>query len=205
MTSSLGTESEKLRKHLGKHYPIGDAAWNAFSAKLTLVKLPAGEPYIDLGDPCDRFGILSSGLLKAYYITSKGDEFIHAFISEWEPCTAYAGALTGNPSSAIFETIEESVILEVSVGHFRSLFEEFPEWNHIGRILIEREYIAKIRRIGELLTLSSQERFDMFVHSNAHLLGRLKQFHVAAYLGIRPESLSRLRANQKRNSPHRRR
>lgn len=188
---------DKLRNYLSSFYPIGDAAWAAFSQKLRVKCLKAGDVYINLGDRSETIGFIDCGLIRAYYVTASGSEYVHAFMTEGAPCVAYAAFLMKEPSAATFEALEETTVLELPITDFRALFDQFSEWNHIGRLLVEAEYIAKVRRISDLLTTSAEERFESFAKTNAHLLPRLKQIHLAAYLGVTPESLSRLRAKQK--------
>lgn len=190
--------SEKLRSYLSGFYPIGDAAWTAFTEKIQTKNLKVGEQYIRLGEPSEKIGFIDHGLIRAYYVTPGGSEYIHAFMAEGAPCVAYAAFLMGEPSTATFEALEETIIFELPISHFRALFDQFSEWNHIGRILVELEYIGKVRRIRNLMTMSAEQRFSSFTKTHGNLLPGLKQIHLAAYLGVTPESLSRLRAKQKR-------
>jgi CRP/FNR family transcriptional regulator, anaerobic regulatory protein len=188
---------ERMRSHFEVLHPLTQTSWDAFRRDLAVKRIEIGDKYICIGAKSDQIGFIYSGLMRSYYVTRDGVEFIHTFMAEGEPCTAYSAALQNSVSKVEFDALEKTILIELPLDFFRSLFLKFEEWNHIGRILLEKQYIQQVRRINDLLVCSAEERFDNFLHSRSDIVPRLKQIYLASYLGIAPESLSRLRARRK--------
>ncbi|MCX6123201.1 MAG: Crp/Fnr family transcriptional regulator [Proteobacteria bacterium] len=189
-----------MRTAFDVRHRLSEHAWNIFFEGVSTLSLDVGDTFINAGDASTSGAFISKGLLQAKYITEEGREFIHAFLAEGSIATAYAAALTKQPSKATFEAIELCILFCFDILKFRALFDVDPEWSHIGRLLVEQEYIAKVERIEDLLVASASERFGRFQRKFGALINRLDQKQIALYLGIAPESLSRIRKQRKRNA-----
>lgn len=192
---------EAMFQALNKVWPISRESWQSFYPNLTPRHLKEEDVFIDAGEKVYRGGFVVSGLLRAFYETDKGDDFTHAFFTEGSFCSAYPSYLTGKPVRARFEAIEDTELLEFSIVEFYAMYTRFPDWAHIGRRLAELEYLSGIQRIEELLVGDAAQRLRIFAERRPDLMTRVKQIHLASYLGIKPESLSRLRASMKKVTP----
>jgi CRP-like cAMP-binding protein len=192
--SALSDEKlAQLRSAFERYGPLSDAAWIAIGSGITVVRLAAGESFIRTGELHAPGAYVYQGLLQANHVTDQGREYIHAFLGAGEFATAYKSAITGRPSQASFEALEPTELWCFDVMAFRAQLDRDPEWCRVGRKLVEQQYIAQVDRIEDLLVADAAERFSRFLSRYAALVPRLQQQHVARYLGITPESLSRLR------------
>lgn len=183
-----------LKAEFNALWPISPRAWSAFEAIVSFRRLKSRDVFIREGDASTKGGYVIKGLLRATYIKNGGVEYTQSFFPEGRICAAYPAFLRGQPVTATFEALEDSEIIEIPLKAFRDLFTEYTEWSHIGRLLIEHEYLAHVDRVEDLLTGDANARFSAFKKKHEKLLPRLKNIHLASYLGIKPESLSRLRS-----------
>ena len=87
----------------------------------------------------------------------------------------------------------DSELLVIRFRDFEALFDRHACWERVGRKIAEGMFISKERRERELLMLSAEERYRLFLGRYKHLEKRIPQYQIAAYLGITPVALSRIR------------
>lgn len=155
--------------------------------------LRAGEHVIRQGDVCSDIFVLRAGLVKIYYVTREGKEWVKSFIMDRGVFGSRSAQMAGEGSAFAVVCIEDSsfaalpysVFLEASLtdaGLMEMVF-RFNEW--LG--------LKKERREYDLLCRSAEERYRTFVTRDAELARRLTQVDIARYLGITPIALSRIK------------
>lgn len=156
-------------------------------------RLERGALLIHRGDAVSQVALVCSGLLRIYYPRPDGKEFIKSFV--WAPdfVAAFESLLTGEPSPVAVECLEDAMLCELDYGLVRGLQERDPFWQRFGRLLAERLYVKKARREAALLLDSASQRYETFLATHGPVAERIPGYHVAAYLGITPEALSRIR------------
>jgi CRP-like cAMP-binding protein len=136
---------------------------------------------------------IETGLAREYYVAEDGTEHTRRFM---EP-----GALTGSlldllsraPAVTWIQALEPTRTLRFEYAHFIALCDQHPELQRIARRFMEQLYVIKARREHELLALSARQRLDRWQQEHPDLDARVSRRHLASYLGITPEHLSRLR------------
>lgn len=155
--------------------------------------LRAGEHVIRQGEACSDIFVLRAGLVKIYYVTREGKEWVKSFIMDRGVFGSRSAQMAGEGSAFAVVCVEDtslaaipySVFLEASLQDARlmeTVF-RFNEW--LG--------LKKERREYDLLCRSAEERYRTFVVREAELAGRLTQVDIARYLGITPIALSRIK------------
>ena len=152
--------------------------------------------FVRAGEIPQTLGFVVSGLLRFYYIDAAGNEFIKSFSIENGFVAAYSGLLLGEPSRLFIDAIEDSLLLVAHYEAYQTLSAGHPCWQIINRKVAEGLYIKKEKRESQLLLDDATTRYLRFLKEYPGLEGRLKQYHIASYLGITPVSLSRIRAAQ---------
>lgn len=140
---------------------------------------------------------IQSGLVKAYYETLDGKEFIKSFLTEGEFIASMQAIVAGNPNSFTVLTLEDSVAVEVPKEAVLNQFFNNPAFTDILNSMLLRLAAKKERREYELLCMSAEERYLLLCEREAKLLERLSQNDIARYLGITPVALSRIRKRVK--------
>jgi len=150
------------------------------------------EHFLEPGDKADRFGFIIRGVFRTYRLSPKGEESVKAFRAEGELLGAYAELLQKIPSLTFIEALEDSRVLVFRTADMQALEAGHACWSALARRVAEHQFILKERREQEFLDLSAEDRFVRFREENAHLVNRVAQAQIAAYLGITPVALSRI-------------
>lgn len=155
--------------------------------------IPRGEFYIRTGDIPKTFAFVISGLFRYVYIDEEGRQFTKAFMPEFSILSSYSGMIQQSPSHYYIEALETSKIVEFSYSNWLKLKETNHCWDRFLIAMLEKGYMKKESRERELLLLSAEDRYRIFLDEYPSLESRVKQHMIASYLGITPESLSRIR------------
>ena len=145
------------------------------------------------GNICTQFYFIVRGCLRMYKIDEKGNTHVLQFASEnnW---INDLGSFHGVKSSAMnIDALEHTVVLQISRDDLISLYTHAPKFNLIFRVLIENAFVRLQERLLQNISSTAEERYQSFIQVYPHLINRLSQVQIAAFLGITPEFLSRLR------------
>jgi CRP-like cAMP-binding protein len=152
------------------------------------------------GDVCNHFNFVVEGCLRMYKVDLKGNIHIIQFGAENEWLLDIGSFHQRSPSELNIDAIEDTLVLQISYDHLISLYLQSPTFSRIFRVLIENSYVALQKRLLQNISSTAEQRYISFLETYAHLNNRLSQAQIAAYLGITPEFLSRLRSNRIRKS-----
>jgi len=191
--SAAAEALEKLRRALVQLAPLPHHEWSRFAGEVELAFQRAGELLLAPGAPVDWVGFLGSGLVR-YFHRERGREVTlgfdceERFVGDHEAFTARTG------SRIAIEALENCVLVRLSRAHHDALLARDACWSELFRRLLERELAHRIDKELRIRTRSPRERYEALVKSGSYLVKRVPQYHVASYLGIAPETLSRIRA-----------
>jgi CRP-like cAMP-binding protein len=153
-----------------------------------------GAFFLQAGDVPRRIGYLKSGLLRLFYIDLNGDEVNKHFCLENTLAISYSAFLQQTESRFFIQALEDSQLITIGYDAYQELLAGHMCWQIVARKLAEMVFILKEKREAELLLNDAQERYQQFLVDYPNLEKRIAQYHIASYLGITPESLSRIRA-----------
>ena len=100
---------------------------------------------------------------------------------------------SGSPTEIAIKALEDSWIQEISAENLQELFLSSPRWLMFKNHLVQLVFFNITQHNTDLATLDAKERYYKFMRENPGLINRVPQYYVAAYLGITPQSLSRIR------------
>jgi CRP-like cAMP-binding protein len=146
-----------------------------------------------IGHTCRTIYYVKKGALRVFYFKDSHEitesfEFEHSFVARAE------SLLTGKPSRKAIEAVEDSEILAINATKLFELYDEHRMIERLFRKLMEKAYINMINRIESLQFHTAAERYQELLKEHPDLLLRVPLKMIASYLGITPESLSRIRA-----------
>ncbi|RIV73766.1 Crp/Fnr family transcriptional regulator [Flagellimonas aequoris] len=157
--------------------------------------LKAGEYFIRAGDVPKNFAFVLSGFFRYVYINNKGDEFTKGLIMELDFISSYSAMISRSPSHFFIEAMEDAVILNIPYQKWLVLQETDVFWIKFLLKSIEKGFSKKEKRERDLLLLNAETRYLDFLKEFPGIDKRISQAIIASYLGIKPESLSRIRKN----------
>ena len=155
-----------------------------------------GDFFLKEGQICKQVGFVAKGLLR-YYINHNGEEKTYAFSQENEYVCNYESFLPQSPSSKNIQALEDSVVFVISHSDLQILYANVRQGERFGRVAIEAVFIQLLKDISSFYTETPELRYERFLETHADLQQRISQYHIASFVGVKPQSLSRIR---KRNS-----
>ncbi len=148
---------------------------------------------VQAGDVFRYECFVNKGALRIYHIDNNGQERIVNFAFEgWWTGDMYS-FLSGQPALYNVDALEDCELLMIEKNNLEQLYIDIPKFDRFFRILLQNAYIAMQRRISDGMSLSAEQRYIDFLNRYPQFEQRLTLRQIASYLGITPESLSRIR------------
>lgn len=181
-----------LIKFLKKYGSISPETENELLKKIQLINKKKGDFFLKQGQVTSSLLIMEKGLIRAFFV--KDDkEYNSWFAIENEIISSILPLYAGKPSFENIQFLEDSTGYWISVNDLNDLYRKHPELEKIGRKMAEELCIVLEERITSLHTESAEQRYQNLVKNQPHLLQRLNLGHIASFLGITQETLSRIR------------
>ena len=145
------------------------------------------------GDICTYNAFIEKGILRSYTIDEKGNEHSVQFAFEGWWITDLSSFLLGQTSTYTIEALEDSELLLLTYSAREELMDALPKFERYQRLLLQNAYIALQTRINAALNDSAEEKYVKLTISYPDVIARVPQHMIASYLGLTPETLSRVR------------
>lgn len=155
--------------------------------------LVRGEHVFQQGEVCGDIFLLTAGLVKLYYLTNDGKEWIKSFVADQGMFGSRTCQALGAPSPFSAQCLESTQVMRVPYSLFESTCLEQPELALKLFDFSQWLSLRKEQREHELLCLNAEQRYQRFLEEQRALLGRVTQIDIARYLGITPIALSRIK------------
>ncbi len=162
--------------------------------KAELMSFAKGEMVLQQGQVCSHLYLIDKGMLRNFYYDTKGNDITHWFSSERTIDTIPPSFFKRAPSSFLMEAIEDTEVKALSYDQFEATLKEHPSLERLGRLLVTEIMMALGQKIIDLQTKTAKERYDELLDNHPNIFKRAKLSHIAGYLGITQQSLSRIRA-----------
>ena len=146
------------------------------------------------GDVCKYVAFVEKGLLRSYKVDDKGHEHITQFAFEGWWISDQLSFLTGEPSEYNIDALEDAELLLLSRQAEEQMLERIPKFERFFRILLQNNLIATQKRLVSSLSQTAEERYSELIAACPETMpNRIPQHMLASFLGITPETLSRIR------------
>ena len=160
---------------------------------LTPKKIRKKQYFLQEGDVCKMIAFVEKGALRAYSIGEKGAEHIIQFALEgWTIGDLYS-FLTGEPATYNIDALEDSELVLISKTAHEELLKKVPKYETYTRLQLTGAYLAMQKRLTSIISLSLEERYANFTSVYPNIIQRVPQHMIASYMGLTPETLSRVR------------
>lgn len=151
-----------------------------------------GDFFLADGQICKHVGFVAKGLMR-YYINHDGEEKTYAFSQENQYVSNYESFLPQRPSSKIIQALEDSHVFVISYSDLQILYAKVAEGERYGRIAVEAVFLQMLIDINFFYTETPEVRYEGFLKNHPDLQQRISQYHIASFVGVKPQSLSRIR------------
>jgi len=188
----IENEYTPLRKYVTRFVNVTDEEWRQHEVVLRRRNLKKGEWIIQQGQICQHVSFINYGSFRIYNMV-KGEEVTSDFRFEGNYITDYRSFLTQKPSTEYIIALEDSEVMELHHNDMQVLYEKVPSWQKYGRLIAEFLYIKAVDRAQSLLFDSPEELYIRLMKERPKVIENMPLRYIASYLGIQPESLSRIR------------
>lgn len=184
---------EVLFSKIDEKINLTDAEKEICKSLFSPKKLRKRQYILQQDDICKNLVFVEKGILRSYSVDDKGNEHILQFALEgWWIADIYS-FLTGEPAEYNIDAIEDSELLQISKSALDELYERVPKFERYFRILTQSNMIATQRRLTATLSANADEKYLKLLSAYPNIVARVPQHMIASYLGITPETLSRVR------------
>ncbi len=136
------------------------------------------------------------GCLRSYCVDKNGKEHTLQFgIKDWW-ISDYIAIHNNESATLAIECLKESTVIVFNAKKLNNIFTQFPEYEPFLRNLLERHVVSLHQRILNQLQLTASERYDLFLKQYPDIEQFTRNYHIASYLGVTQESLSRIRVEK---------
>jgi CRP/FNR family transcriptional regulator, anaerobic regulatory protein len=164
----------------------------AFAELLVVKKLKKKDFLLQEGQVCNSISFVNSGCIRLFS-NIDGEEKTVQFFFENGWYTDFHSFLTNTPSIENMQALEPCEVAQIRKSSLYQLYDAFPVFNRVGRLLTENAFLS-VSRLNRMLTNEAPEqRYLSLLQQRPELIQRIPQHYIASYLGIQPESLSRIK------------
>jgi CRP-like cAMP-binding protein len=180
-------------EYINSFVPLSDEAAGELLAKARTRDLPKHYLLHQEGEVCNRTFYVEKGLVRWYYINKDGKDITDSFGLEHSFVTAFDSFFQRRPSRYFIELLEDSTIASITYDDLEEMFEKFPEIQKLSRLILIQVLEQVLDKNAALQFHNAQERYQFITEKHPDLLQRASLGHIASFLGITPETLSRIR------------
>ena len=142
---------------------------------------------------CNFIGIVISGVMRSFIRGDGSDEFNNDFYFERDIVSAYTSFLTSRPTNCNMQALTDANMVYITSEQYQSLIARDNEWLKLGKYIAETFFIRKCKRETSFLKNTAAKRLESVLQLYPGIEQRVSQYHIASYLGVKPESLSRIK------------
>ncbi|HEY0731724.1 MAG TPA: Crp/Fnr family transcriptional regulator [Chitinophagaceae bacterium] len=183
---------------LSEKFHFSEADIEILKNELKPKKIRKKQYLLQEGDVCKFMTFVEKGALRSYTVDEKGSEHIIQFAIEGWTISDLYSFLTGEPATYNIDAVEDSELVLISKVAHEKLLATLPKYESYMRIQLTGAYIAMQRRLTSIISLPLEERYTGFTAAYPQLVQRFPQHMIASYMGLTPETLSRVRSKMNR-------
>lgn len=153
-----------------------------------------GDIILGLGENTHVVSLILRGIVRGYYLDENGNDITKCFSGEKDWCCFY-NFLDDGPAPFYVEALEHCILAQIKVSDIHKLMEKHPSITMLYQKLVNKAFLKVEEKGAAFQMLDAKERYLLFRDQNPDICSRVKQEHIASYLGITPSSLSRIKKN----------
>jgi len=194
-----------FRKMIEQFITINDQEWQLAYKMFTKVTVKKGTIVHQTGDVFKDIWFIKSGLARSYFIDINGREFTwqlyfrgkskHGLNHFMDDSVSF---YENTGSMLTFEILEDSVFYVISLDKLDQFISQDKKWEHLARIWLHDTYFAATyKRVISLMSETATEKYQRLLEEYPSILSQVKSYHIASYLGVAPQTLSKLKNESK--------
>lgn len=184
---------ESILNNVARFIDLSSAEKDQFTSLIQIKKLRKHQYLVQEGDVCRFEAFINKGSMRSFSVDEKGFEHVVLLgVEDWWMGDLYS-FFTQTPSRYHVEALEDAELFCLDKPSLEKLYSDIPKFERFFRILIQNAFVAQQQRIIANMSQSAEQRYHDFINRHPQFEKRFPQYQIASYLGIKPESLSRIR------------
>ncbi|MFD2824655.1 Crp/Fnr family transcriptional regulator [Lacinutrix iliipiscaria] len=179
-------------KLISRYLSLNDEESKAFTECIPIKAFKKGEILLREGQVSRDSYFVIEGCVRKYYIID-GEERTTEFYVEDESVASLQSYKNKTSANHYFECVEDCRLAVLNYDKEQELFKRVPKYEALCRMSMENDFGEQQEALAKFITSSPEERYKNLLETRPDLLQRVPQYHLASYLGVKPESLSRIR------------
>ena len=184
-----------MKNHIREMESISDEDFKLLGSFFSYLVMKKKEYFARQDEVCKQFAFVASGCLRAFNVDGKGDEYtIYFAFKDWwigDKTSFYSNT----PARFNTQALEETELLVCNQTNWERALNEISSFEKWYRIKTRKSYEATQQKLIETHTESAEEKYLKLLKNSPEIVQRIPQHYIASYLGIKPQSLSRIRKN----------
>jgi len=182
-----------ILKNIARHVTLSPVEEAYFTSLLLHRKLRKRQYLLQAGEVCRYENFVIKGCVRAYTVDEKGEEHIVMFgMEDWWISDMYS-FITATPATLHIDALEDSEVLSIEKSDLENVYLRIPLFERFYRLLLQNSIVANQRRVLSAISQTAEEQYLAFIRKYPSLEQRVSQSQIASYLGITPETISRIR------------
>jgi CRP/FNR family transcriptional regulator, anaerobic regulatory protein len=183
---------EKLLERLNALHKMDEPLIERIKEIARIVEHPAKTYLLRGGQVCDKACMVIKGLARAYYVNEDRD-ITSRFMDEGFIITSWVSYYHQQPGDEFIEAMEDTTLACIRYNDIQQLYKDYPQFNIVARKQTEYSLYTSEMRTRMLRKHTAKEKYAFFLHQHPDLVNRVPLKHIATYLGMNEETLSRIR------------
>jgi CRP-like cAMP-binding protein len=184
-----------LHQNIQRTVAISEKEVEEFKQLLQVRTIKKNDFFVQEGDRAKHLAFVLSGGLYSYSIDEKGEKHVIQIALEEHWITdPYSFFSQGKAFYSVQALMNTEVLLISKENHDRAC-DQFPKIERFFRLLVQNAYVHLLQRVAQITSETAEERYLKLIESHPNIIQEVPQYYIASYLGIKPQSLSRIRKN----------
>lgn len=187
---------EDLKKHMLQFCRFNDDQLFDILSRFEYETLKKGDLFYEGDRICRKIGFIRSGSVRSYY-NIDGNEITRFVLIENHFFTAFQSFYTKKPSPEYIQAVEKTELYTINQSSIQELFNKYPEMVQLNQLVTIESHLRLEKRVFNLIAKTAEERYREFENDNPEMIQRVPLQYIASILGMKPETLSRIRKKLK--------
>ena len=196
----------QLRYEIEKFITVTDQEWKLITRNFTYQKIPKGEIIHNAGEIFNSIYYILEGVARSYVIDLDGKDFTWQLYFKDDSSAGKNHFIDDSvsyyeqvPSLLHFETLEDCEFAIIKIANLDRLFNRDKKWQYLARMYkLSNLYAPMYKRSLSIMTENAQDRYKRLLQEHPNIFDKVKAYHIASYLGIAPQTLSKIRKKEYR-------
>lgn len=190
---TMTTIEYNFKQWLAAQMPISESDWELARRLASIQHLKKGDIWLELHKVCSSVAFINKGIFRTYYYNAAGEEVNYCFCTEQCIATSYRSFLMREPSKLAMQALESMEILVLTYENLQQLYTRSEAWQTIGRMLSESAFLMMENYALSLHQESARDKYVRLLAEQPSVVQRVSLQHIASYLGVSRETVSRIR------------